>query len=41
MPGEFRHIQEFKTEIILLKEQRGTNREVAEKLGFCGRNVKC
>ena len=40
MPREYRHIQEFEIEIILLKEQWSTNREVAEKLGFSLKQVK-
>ena len=34
MPRSYRHIQEFKKEILQLKEQGKTNREICEKFGF-------
>lgn len=34
MPREYRHIKEYEAEIIKLKEQGYTKREMGEKLGF-------
>ena len=34
MQRSYRQIQEYKTEILSLKEQRKTKREIADQLGF-------
>lgn len=34
MPREYKHIKEYGTEILKLKEQGYTKREIGEKLGF-------
>ena len=34
MPRSYRHIKEYETEILSLKEQGYTKREIGEKLGF-------
>ena len=34
MPRSYRHIKEYETEILRLKEEGLTNREIGEKLGF-------
>ncbi len=34
MPREYRHIKEYEKEILLLKEQGKSNREICEKFGF-------
>lgn len=34
MPRSYRHIQEYETEILKLKEQGMTLREIGEQLGF-------
>ena len=40
MAREYRHIQQYEKDILELKEQGFTHREVAEELGFCRlRNV--
>ncbi len=40
MAREYRHIQQYEKEILELKEQGFTHREVAEKLGFTQIQVK-
>lgn len=40
MPREYRHIKEYETEIMRLKEQGLTQREIGEKLGFTRTQVK-
>lgn len=40
MPREYRHIKEYETEILRLKEQGLTQREIGEKLGFSLKQVK-
>jgi len=34
MSREYRHIKEYETKILSLKEQRKTKREIADRLGF-------
>ena len=34
MPRSYRHIKDYETEILRLKEQGLTNREIGKKLGF-------
>lgn len=40
MPREYRHIKEYEREILKLKEQGLTNREIGEKFGFSLKQVK-
>ena len=40
MPREYRHIQQYKNEILKLKEKGLTHREIGEKLGFTKIQVK-
>lgn len=40
MARSYRHIQEYEKEIIEMKEQGLTHREVAEKLGFTKKQVE-
>ncbi|MDO4944095.1 MAG: helix-turn-helix domain-containing protein [Ruminococcus sp.] len=40
MARNYRHIQEYETEILKLKEQGFTHKEVGEKLGFTQIQVK-
>ncbi len=40
MAREYRHIQQYEKEILELKQQGLTHREVAEKLGFTRKQVK-
>ena len=34
MPREYKHIKEYEKEILELKEQGVTNREIGERFGF-------
>ncbi len=34
MPRSYRHIKEYETEILSLKEEGKTNQEICERLGF-------
>ena len=40
MPREYRHIQEYEKEILRLKEEGYTKREIGEKFGFSKEQVK-
>ena len=40
MPREYRHIAEYEKEILELKHQGKTNREIGEQLGFSQKKVK-
>lgn len=40
MPRKYRHISEYKTEIISMHSQGMTLREIAEKLGFTHKQVQ-
>lgn len=40
MPRSYKHIKEHEKEILKLKEQGLTNREIGEKLGFTKNQVK-
>ena len=39
MSREYRHVQEYEKEILELKEQGYTNREIGEKLGFTPKQI--
>lgn len=39
MPREYRHIQEYEKEILELKDQGFTNREIGERLGFTQKQI--
>ena len=39
MSREYRHVQEYEKEILELKEQGYTNREIGEKLGFTQKQI--
>jgi len=39
MPRNYRHIKEYETEILKLKEQGLTQREIGEKLGFSFKQI--
>ena len=39
MPRSYRHIQEYEKEILELKEQGYTNREIGEKLGLSKKQI--
>ena len=40
MPRSYRHIKEYESEILKLKEQGHTQREIAEKFGFSKEQIK-
>ncbi len=40
MPRSYRHIKEYETEILNLKEQGYTKREIGEKLGFTFEQIR-
>ena len=40
MPREYRHIQQYEKEILRLREEGLTHREIGEKLGFKKRQIK-
>ena len=40
MPREYRHIKQYEKEIIELKEQGLTQREIGERLGFSREKIK-
>mgnify|MGYP006053952891 CR=1 FL=1 len=40
MPREYRHVQEYEKEIIELREQGLTYREIGERLGFEQKKIK-
>ncbi len=40
MPRSYRHIKEYEKEILELKAQGKTNREICEKLGFTLKQLK-
>ena len=40
MTREYRHIQQYEKEILELKEQGLTHKEIAEKLGFTQIQIK-
>ena len=40
MPRSYRHIQQYEKEILRLKEEGCTNREIGEKLGFSKEQIK-
>ncbi len=40
MPRNYRHIQEYEKEIIELRNQGHSNREIREKFGFSERQLK-
>ena len=40
MPREYRHIQQYEKEILQLKEEGYTKREIGEKLGFNKEQIK-
>ena len=40
MPREYRHIQEYEKEILELREQGLTYREIGERLGFEQKKIK-
>lgn len=40
MPREYRHIQQYETEILKLKEQGYTRREIGERLGFTKNQIR-
>lgn len=39
MPREYRHIQEYETQILSLKEKGKTLREIGEQLGFTYKQI--
>ena len=39
MSREYRHVQEYEKEILELKEQGFTNREIGEKLGLSKKQI--
>ena len=40
MPRSYRHIKEYESEVLKLKEQGHTQREIAEKFGFSKEQIK-
>ena len=40
MPREYRHIQQYEKEILRLREEGLTYREIGEKLGFSKKQIK-
>ena len=40
MPREYRHIQEYEKEILELRSQGKTRREICEKLGFSKKQIE-
>ena len=40
MPREYRHISQYKKEILKLKEEGLTHREIGDKLGFSKKQIK-
>ena len=40
MPREYRHIEQYEKEILKLREQGLTKREIGEKLGFSKEQIK-
>ena len=40
MPREYRHIKQYEKEILALKEQGITHREIGERLGFSREKIK-
>ena len=40
MPRSYQHIKKYESEIVKLKEQGYTKREIAEKLGFSKEQIK-
>ncbi len=40
MPREYRHIKQYEKEILEMKENGATQREIAEKFGFSKEQVK-
>ena len=40
MPREYRHIEQYEKEILELREQGLTKREIGEKLGFSKEQIK-
>ena len=40
MPREYRHIKEYESEILRLREQGQTLREIGERLGFTHKQVR-
>ena len=40
MPRSYRHIKEYENEILELKRQGKTNREICEKIGFTMKQLK-
>ena len=40
MPREYRHIQQYEKEILRLRKEGLTHREIGEKLGFKTRQIK-
>ena len=41
MPREYRHIKEYEKEILELREQGLTKREIGERFGFSKEQIKC
>ena len=39
MPREYRHIQEYEKEILKLREQGNSHREIGEKFGFSKKQI--